>query len=67
MQESLGRAYGLRLAALPYSNAGDACPKHLLALDHLRENGLSEILNLGNGKGYTVREAIELARHGPQV
>jgi UDP-glucose 4-epimerase len=34
----------------------------VLALDHLRRGGESRTLNLGNGRGYTVREVIQMAR-----
>jgi len=44
-----------------YIHIDDLCRAHLLALDKL--DGSSELLyNLGNGKGYSVREVIETVR-----
>jgi UDP-glucose 4-epimerase len=45
-----------------YIHVADLAQAHVLALDHLSGGGKSRILNLGNGRGYTVREAIETAR-----
>jgi UDP-glucose 4-epimerase len=41
------------------SDLGDA---HALALDYLRNGGLSTAINLGNGQGYSVLEVINAAR-----
>jgi UDP-glucose 4-epimerase len=49
-------------AVRDYIHVEDLATAHLLALDYLREGGQSELLNLGNGKGYTVLEVIETAR-----
>ena len=35
---------------------------HILALDYLIEGGKSDIFNLGNGVGFTVKEVIDVAR-----
>ena len=35
---------------------------HILALDYLQNGGESDIFNLGNGIGFTVKEVIEAAR-----
>ena len=35
---------------------------HILALKYLLDGGESDIFNLGNGVGFTVREVIETAR-----
>ncbi|MCX7046159.1 MAG: UDP-glucose 4-epimerase GalE [Candidatus Sumerlaeota bacterium] len=45
-----------------YIHIADLTMAHLLALDYLRKGGASQILNLGNGAGYTVKEVIETAR-----
>ena len=45
-----------------YIHVADLSQAHLLALEHLRKNGASEFINLGNGGGYSVREVIEAAR-----
>ena len=45
-----------------YIHISDLSQAHLLALEHLRKNGASEFINLGNGGGYSVKEVIEAAR-----
>lgn len=45
-----------------YVHVLDLGEAHLLALAHLRRGGGSELLNLGNGTGYSVLEVIEAAR-----
>lgn len=45
-----------------YIHISDLSSAHLLALDHLREGKRSEFINLGNGKGYSVREVIDTAK-----
>lgn len=45
-----------------YIHISDLSQAHLLALDHLRNGGNSEFINLGNGSGYSVKEVIETAR-----
>ena len=45
-----------------YIHISDLSQAHLLALGHLRKNGNSEFINLGNGSGYSVKEVIEAAR-----
>ena len=39
----------------------DLAGAHLLALDYLRNNEKSNVFNLGNGNGFSVREVIETA------
>jgi UDP-glucose 4-epimerase len=46
-----------------YVHVCDLTQAHLLALDHLLKGGESGIYNLGNNKGYSVREVVETARH----
>jgi UDP-glucose 4-epimerase len=45
-----------------YIHVADLGAAHILALDHLRQGGESQQLNLGNGQGYSVMEVIETAR-----
>lgn len=41
-----------------YIHVSDLAEAHILALDALRDGADSEVYNLGNGKGYSVREII---------
>ena len=45
-----------------YVHVSDLARAHLLALDHLRQGGISRTLNCGYGRGYSVREVIEAVR-----
>ncbi|MCX7774198.1 MAG: UDP-glucose 4-epimerase GalE [Clostridia bacterium] len=45
-----------------YIHVSDLASAHLLALDSLRNGGESAVYNLGNGKGFSVKEVIEAAR-----
>jgi UDP-glucose 4-epimerase len=45
-----------------YIHVSDLTRAHLLALDTLMSGGDSSVYNLGNNRGYSVREVIELAR-----
>lgn len=45
-----------------YIHVEDLAQAHILALDRLEKGGTSEIYNLGNGNGYSVKEVIETAR-----
>ncbi|MEO8072167.1 MAG: UDP-glucose 4-epimerase GalE [Acidobacteriota bacterium] len=45
-----------------YIHISDLSQAHLLALEHLRQNKISEFINLGNGQGFSVKEVIETAR-----
>ena len=45
-----------------YIHVEDLGAAHLLALRHLRQEGQSECINLGNGQGYSVMEVIDTAR-----
>jgi UDP-glucose 4-epimerase len=49
-------------AVRDYIHVTDLCTAHTLALQHLRNGGQSECINLGNGHGYSVTEVIETAR-----
>jgi len=41
-------------AVRDYIHVADLGSAHMLALDYLRDGGVSECINLGNGKGYSV-------------
>ena len=45
-----------------YVHVTDLANAHLLALDKIMENNESKIYNLGNGKGFSVKEVIEVSR-----
>lgn len=45
-----------------YIHVTDLAQAHILAMDYLMDGGASDIFNLGNGVGFTVREVIETAR-----
>lgn len=45
-----------------YIHVNDLAQAHILAMKYLRNGGESNIFNLGNGVGFTVREVIEAAR-----
>jgi UDP-glucose 4-epimerase len=45
-----------------YIHVQDLCSAHLLALEHLLKGGASKRYNLGNGKGFSVKELIDVAR-----
>ena len=44
-----------------YIHVSDLADAHLLALKYLRDGGESNVFNLGNGNGFSVREVIEAA------
>jgi UDP-arabinose 4-epimerase len=46
-------------AVRDYIHVLDLADAHIRALDYLRAGGTSQALNLGNGKGYSVREVVE--------
>lgn len=45
-----------------YIHVTDLAQAHILAVQYLNNGGKSDIFNLGNGVGYSVREVIESAR-----
>ena len=45
-----------------YIHVTDLAEAHILAVEYLAKGGESNIFNLGNGVGYSVREVIETAR-----
>jgi len=42
-----------------YIHVNDLAEAHRLALEYLENGGMSESFNLGNGKGYSVKEIVE--------
>ncbi|KJH87243.1 UDP-galactose-4-epimerase [Pseudomonas fluorescens] len=67
---AMGRGPSLKIYGDDYPTADGTCIRdyvhvcdiaaaHLLALGHLRDQGLSLKLNLGNGEGYSVRNVLE--------
>jgi len=45
-----------------YVHISDLCMAHWLAINNLKENGLSQRFNLGNGEGFSVQEVIEVCQ-----
>lgn len=45
-----------------YIHVSDLAASHVKALEFLKKEDRSEIFNLGNGKGFSVKEVIEMAR-----
>lgn len=45
-----------------YIHVTDLADAHVLALEKMRRDGKSNIYNLGNGNGFSVKEVVELAR-----
>lgn len=45
-----------------YIHVSDLAQAHILALDHLLQGDESDVFNLGNGVGFTVKEVIDVAR-----
>lgn len=46
-----------------YVHVADLCQAHRLALDALLAGARSNVYNLGNGRGFSVREVIDTASH----
>jgi UDP-glucose 4-epimerase len=72
-QAALGQRDGLIVFGTDYSTADGTCVRdyihvtdlaraHLSALDHLRDGGTSLTLNCGYGRGYSVREVLEVVK-----
>ncbi len=49
-------------AVRDYIHVSDLADAHVLGLNYLLSGGESEVFNLGNGNGFSVREVIETAR-----
>jgi len=45
-----------------YIHVNDLAQAHILALNYLRKGGKSDIFNLGNGVGFSVKQVIDTAR-----
>ena len=45
-----------------YIHVNDLAQAHILAMEYLTKGGESDIFNLGNGIGFTVKEVIDVAR-----
>ena len=45
-----------------YIHVTDLAQAHILAIEYLKKTGKSDIFNLGNGVGFSVKEIIETAR-----
>lgn len=45
-----------------YIHVTDLAQAHVLALKHLRNGGANEIINLGNGVGFSVKEVVDTCR-----
>lgn len=49
-------------AVRDYIHVSDLADAHILALEYLESGGDSDVFNLGNGNGYSVKDVIETAR-----
>lgn len=49
-------------AVRDYIHVNDLASAHVLGLEYLLNGGKSEVFNLGNGNGFSVREVIETAK-----
>ncbi|KPK52139.1 MAG: hypothetical protein AMS22_09710 [Thiotrichales bacterium SG8_50] len=45
-----------------YIHVNDIASAHMLAMDHLARGGTSQVMNLGNGAGFSVLQVIDTAR-----
>ena len=45
-----------------YVHVMDVVDAHILALNHLRNGGSSDVINLGSGEGFSVMQIIDVAR-----
>ena len=45
-----------------YVHVSDLCDAHLLAMNWLVKSNMSDVFNLGNGSGYSVKQVIDTAR-----
>ncbi|MGO4736082.1 UDP-glucose 4-epimerase GalE [Bosea sp. 2KB_26] len=72
-QAALGQRAGLEIFGTDYPTPDGTCVRdyihvtdlaraHLAALDHLRDNGGSLTLNCGYGRGYSVKEVVEVVK-----
>ncbi|BAP18412.1 UDP-glucose 4-epimerase GalE [cyanobacterium endosymbiont of Epithemia turgida] len=54
-------------AVRDYIHVDDLASAHVLGLEYLLEEGKSDVFNLGNGNGFSVREVIETAKKITQI
>jgi UDP-glucose 4-epimerase len=45
-----------------YIHVADLATAHVLALKYLMDGGQSDVFNLGNGKGFSVKEVVDMAK-----
>ncbi|MFA7676394.1 MAG: UDP-glucose 4-epimerase GalE [Candidatus Shapirobacteria bacterium] len=50
-----------------YIHVTDLAEAHVLALKYLLDGGQSECFNLGNGKGFSVREVVDMAKKVTEI
>ncbi len=50
-----------------YIHVTDLADAHVLALKYLMDGGQSDCFNLGNGKGFSVKEVIDMAKKVTQI
>jgi UDP-glucose-4-epimerase len=73
LQVALGKREAIQIFGEDYNTPDGSCVRdyihvtdlaqaHILALKKLRSGGNSAIYNLGNGKGFSVKEVVSLAR-----
>lgn len=73
LQVALGKRKEIKIFGTDYDTEDGTCVRdyihvldladaHLLALKTLLETGKSDVYNLGNGKGYSVKEILKIAR-----
>jgi len=73
LEVALGRRENIKIFGTDYPTSDGTCIRdyihvsdlsgaHLLALEFLLSGGDSDVYNLGNNRGFSVREVIELAR-----
>lgn len=73
LQAALGKREGITIFGDDYATSDGSCVRdyihvtdlaqaHILALNKLRSGGNSGVYNLGNGRGFSVKEVVEAAR-----
>jgi UDP-glucose 4-epimerase len=50
-----------------YIHVLDLATAHVMALDHLSGGGKSDVFNVGSGRGYSVREVVEVVKEVSRV